>query len=91
MNDWLSYTVILSFVLTYVLIARTEKEHKKEIDRIHESYREEREELLDRIMSNNVHEFKTATQQANIKKSPSGNYLVDQMKQTVAHKYTDIE
>jgi hypothetical protein len=89
MSEWLGYAVILSYVMTYILQAWIEKEHKKEIDRIHESYREEREELLDRIMSNNVHEFKAVTQQADVKRSSSGNYLIDRMKTTVANKYTE--
>lgn len=91
MQDWLWLAVIVSYVLTFVLIRKTEIVHKQEIDRIHETYRAEREELLDRIMSNNVHEFKAVTQQTDVKKSSSGNFLVDRMKHTVANKYTDIE
>ena len=91
MEDWLWLAVIVSYVLTFVLIRRTEQLHRIETDYLHEVYRLEREELLDRIMSNNVHEFKAATHQADVKKSTSGNFLVDRMKHSVAKQYTDIE
>lgn len=85
MNDWLSYAVIVSYVLTYVLMSRVEAAHKKEIEQIHLSYKEERAALLDRIMANNITEFKTARQDAQIIRSESGNFLKDRMTAAMKH------
>lgn len=65
--------------------------HEKEIHELYEKAAEERKELLDRIMANNIHEFKAATQAAQVKKSSSGNFLVDRMEKTLKKQYQDIE
>lgn len=46
-------------------------------------HKKERNSLLDRIMANNIHEFKASQQEQNIKRSESGNYLLDSMKKTL--------
>jgi thiosulfate reductase cytochrome b subunit len=88
-NDWFVVLYAVTCVLTYVLHGLQEKRHRKEIDRIHESYKEERQELLDRIMANNIHEFKSVNG-APTKRSETGNYLKDRMvKETM--KQFDME
>ena len=68
-------------------MGRIVRDHQDEIFEIHESYKEERKELLDRIMANNIHEFKTARQETEIKRSASGNFLLDRM--AARHPNTD--
>lgn len=89
MNDWFGYVILASYILTYILFYIQEKSHRKELDRVHESYQEERKELLDRIMANNIHEFKSVNGSP-VKRSETGNYLKDRMvKETM--KQFDME
>lgn len=87
--------MVLSFigiVLTmYILLYRLEKGYRKEIQEIREAYYEREKELLDRIMANNIHEFKSLTGQIPTKKSENGNFLVDRMERTIKKQYSDFE
>ena len=76
--------------LVFILNAMQERRHRKETDRIHESYKAERQELLDRIMANNIHEFKSVNGQP-IKRSETGNFLKDRMTKEVMKQFTDLE
>lgn len=64
-------------------------ENKKELQRVYKEWHEERQSLLDRIMANNIHEYKSVTGSP-VKRSPSGNFLKDRMVET-AKLYTDLE
>lgn len=86
-SDWLAAAYTFVLVLGVVVDHLKEKRHRKEIDSIHESYKKEREELLDRIMANNIHEFKGATNKTPIKRSETGNFLKDRMEKTMKDFY----
>jgi hypothetical protein len=88
--DWLFASVWLSYIAIYGLRVWEERKHKQEIERIHESYAEERKELLDRIMANNMQEFKTLTNAAPTKKSETGNFLKDRMTKEIMKQF-DME
>lgn len=75
----------------YYLLLHQGKRHRQNVDKIHEDFRDERRELLDRIMANNIHEFKSMTGQVEVKKSQSGNFLVDRMEKSIRNQYQDIE
>lgn len=70
---------------------KLERLHRAENDRLHEIYAEERKALLDRIMANNIHEYKAASGLANVKKSESGNFLVDRMAKSIKNQFQDFE
>jgi len=70
---------------------KLERLHRAENNRLHEIYSEERKALLDRIMANNIHEFKAATQAAPVKKSESGNFIVDRMTKSIKNQFPDFE
>jgi hypothetical protein len=88
--DWISILVTIAFVLNSYLYNLQEKRHKDEIERIHDSYKEERQELLDRIMANNITEYKTARSEANVTRSPNSNFLKDRMTKA-AQDYVDFD
>lgn len=83
--------VVVSYFSIFLFDRRKDREHREEIERVHESYKIERQALLDRIMANNIHEFKGATGQLEVKKSSSGNFLVDRMEKTLKNQYPDIQ
>lgn len=91
MSDWLQFGVILSYALSYVLIYLKDKAHRLEIDKIHETYQAERQELLDRIMANNIHEFKSATGALTTKRSETGNFLKDRMTKEIAKQFSELD
>jgi hypothetical protein len=91
MSDWLGYLVVISYMLSYYLIYLKDKVHRQEIEKIHETYQEERQELLDRIMANNIHEFKSVTGSSSIKRSETGNFLKDRMTQEVLKHFTELD
>jgi competence protein ComGC len=78
-----------SFIIISILYNLQINKLQKENERIHQSYQEERQELLDRIMSNNIHEFKGATGKASVKRSESGNFLMDRMTASIKKQYLD--
>lgn len=90
MHDLMVYITIACCVTFYLIANGMEKKHRKEIERIHESYASERKELLDRIMANNIQEFKSARAETEIKRSETGNFLKDRMEQQ-ARAYVDLE
>jgi uncharacterized hydantoinase/oxoprolinase family protein len=65
--------------------------HSDDLADLYEVHQEEREKLLDRIMANNIQEYKTANGLNDIKRSNSGNYLVDRMEKTIKNKFQDME
>lgn len=81
----LSVTIVVCLIYIYLV----DREHRKTIQKIHEDYKEERTALLDRIMANNITEFKTARQDAQVKRSGSGNFLKDRMQAAVKNQYLD--
>ena len=89
MSSWFPYFVTLSYGVIYYLFLLTEKRHRREVEGLHEAYKDERQQLLDRIMANNIQEFKTANGLANVKKSESGNFLLDRMNATAKKHYLD--
>lgn len=102
MSDWTVIFVACSYIILYFLREWEEKKHRAEIMRMNdvcreeinevlESARAEREELLDRIMANNIQEFKSASGQIPVKRSESGNYLVDRMQATLQKQYVKDE
>jgi hypothetical protein len=89
------------YLCLFALMRWQDRIHRKEIEEIHENYdekrqklldyfAEERRELLDRIMANNITEFKTARNEANVKRSENGNFIKDQMDRAV-QKYVDMD
>lgn len=88
--DWWFATVWVSWIAIYLLRVWEERKHKQEIERIHESYAEERKELLDRIMANNMAEFKTMTGSIPTKRSETGNFLKDRMTKEIMKQF-DME
>lgn len=74
-----------------MLFLWSERLHKKEIDEVHRSYKEERAALLDRIMANNIHEYKSLSEKIPAKKSETGNFLVDRMNKTIKNQFSDLE
>ena len=90
-SDWIFAVNWIGWIVVYILFNRLDKQHLKEIERIHLSYKEERQELLDRIMANNIHEYKAHNGNLNVKKSETGNFLVDRMERSVKSRYPDME
>lgn len=77
--------VVLAFIILNLV-----QLHKRELTSIIEESREEREKLLDRIMANNITEYKTARNEANVNRSPNSNFLKDQMTKA-AQNYVDFD
>jgi hypothetical protein len=89
MSDWVFIIIVLSYTLLGYFFTWAERLHKQEIERLHESYKEERQELLDRIMANNIHEFKSVNGSPG-KRSETGNYLKDRMATQIMKQF-DME
>lgn len=81
---------IFMLLLILVLFIMAEK-HNRDLKKAYEKAQEERKELLDRIMSNNIQEFKAVNGNADIKRSENGNYIVDRMQQSIRSKFTDLD
>lgn len=90
MSDWSFLIIILSYTILGFLFTWLERIHKSEIEGLHESYKEERQALLDRIMANNLHEFKSASGQYPAKRSETGNFLKDRMAKEIMKEF-DME
>lgn len=90
MNDLAYGLIVLSYVFSMGAFMFQDKLHKKEVNHIHETYAVERQELLDRIMANNITEFKTSRQESDVRRSQTGNYLRDRMEKS-ALRYIDGE
>jgi hypothetical protein len=85
MNEMMLLAQLAINVAAILYLNRMVSEYREEITEIHEAYREERKELLDRIMANNITEFKTARQETDVKRSGSGNFLLDRMTKHAPH------
>jgi len=92
MSSW-QWIDLVGVLLIYGISLYENGAHKKEIEHIHESYAEERKELLDRIMANNIHEYQAARGEYTVKKSETGNFLRDRFEKTAqkAANQFDIE
>lgn len=91
MLEWVMFAQCFVNFAFYYLLLHQGKRHRQHIDKIHEDIREERNALLDRIMANNIHEFKGATGQVEVKRSESGNFLVDRMERSIKKQYQEFE
>lgn len=80
----------VNIMMVSIIILLTEK-HKKDLQNVYREHAEEREALLDRIMSNNIHEFKATNGQSPVKRSPSGNYLMDRMKVAYTKDFDELD
>lgn len=85
----LSLQFAFNILLVAAIIVLADR-HKRDTAKIHKEASEERQALLDRIMSNNIHEFKAASGQTFTKRSESGNFLIDRMTAKPTH-FTDLE
>lgn len=89
MNNWIAILYGACFAGFYLLQCAQDRKNVKEIQRIHDEYRKERQELLDRIMSNNIAEFKSMSGAIPTKKSENGNFLVDRMERSIQRTYNE--
>lgn len=100
MNSWDVIFVACSYIVIYFMMQHEERKHRQELLRMNDACNEEiklvreearieREELLDRIMSNNIQEYKVMTQQKENKRSESGNFLVDRMSASLRKQFID--
>lgn len=80
--------LIINLIL-FVFIIMMNQKHNDDIREIHKEQAEERAKLLDRIMSNNIQEYKAATGQKDVKRSKSGNFLVDRMEKTLKNQFEE--
>lgn len=78
-------------LIIFGLFLYNDKLHKENLADVHKAYQEERKELLDRIMANNIHEFKAVNGQIPVKKSESGNFLVDRMERSLKKQFQEFE
>lgn len=67
-----------NILLVTAIIVLSDK-HKRDIEKVYQETHEERQKLLDRIMANNIQEYKAANGQLEVKRSATGNYLADRM------------
>jgi hypothetical protein len=88
MMDVLLIALNILLIGTIVFIG---ERHKEDMYDIYMEHQSEREKLLDRIMSNNIHEYKAADGLKDVKRSESGNFLVDRMEKTIKNKYSDLD
>jgi hypothetical protein len=84
------FLISIPSVIYLAFIFRMHFEHKREIAVLYKETHEERNALLDRIMANNIHEYKAASGQSNVKRSESGNFLKDRMERSVK-QYIEID
>lgn len=76
----LTFQFAFNVLLVTAIIVLSDR-HKRDIARIHKETAEERQILLDRIMSNNIHEYKGAAGEKPVIRSESGNFYRDKMLQ----------
>lgn len=69
-----------NILLVTAIIALSDR-HKRDLSKIYKEAQEERQVLLDRIMSNNIHEYKGAAGEKPVIRSESGNFYRDKMLQ----------
>jgi hypothetical protein len=83
--------LLTALIASVGLFIWNHEQHKKEVKEIYQKAHDERKELLDRIMANNIHEYKAASGIAQVKKSESGNFLVDRMTKGIKSQFQDFE
>lgn len=88
MVDLLQFIINSLCVSAIILLYERQR---RQIREIYKDIAEEREELLDRIMANNIHEYKSASGQSPTIRSENNNYLVDRMKKTIKNQFSDLD
>jgi hypothetical protein len=90
MSTWGVVVIVIAMATIVFLFCLGENLHRDELENVHKMYKAEREDLLNRIMANNIHEYQSAAGKLEVKRSETGNYLKDRMAQA-AKQYKDLE
>lgn len=85
----MDYLLLSVVILLIAALMMEHRQHKQDMDELNAMFHEEREKLLDRIMANNIHEYKAASGVQNVQRSDTGNFLKDRMTETIRKQFTE--
>lgn len=81
-TPFLLFLVLLQIGVNVYLV----KKYQTQLNVLETEHAAERNKLLDRVMANNLAEYKGLTNTESIKRVPSGNYFVDHVEKTLGRK-----